>query len=161
MARQIPARPQAPTPLSGTYALVRSAYHEELVGGMSQAAAAELRALDPLCRLLEACAPGSFEIPLLAQELLERHRPDAVLAFGLLFEGETLHADLIARSVTNALQDLALHFRTPVLHEILVVRTEEQARDRCLGEELNRGWEAARAATRMVAELRRWRGESF
>jgi 6,7-dimethyl-8-ribityllumazine synthase len=155
MARNIPERPAQGFSLGGTYALVQSSYHAEFVGGMARSAAEELRKLDPGCQLLEATAPGSFEIPLFAQALLENHHPDAVLTFGLLFEGETLHADLIARSVTTALQELALQHRRPVLHEILVVQTEDQARARCLGTELNRGWEAARAALRAVSELRR------
>lgn len=160
MARNIPERPAQTFSLGGTYALVQSSYHAEFVGGMAQAAADELQKLDPDCQLLQATAPGSFEIPIFAQALLETNQPDAVLAFGLLFEGETLHADLIARSVTTALQELALQYRTPVLHEVLVVQSEDQARARCLGSELNRGWEAARAALRAVSELRRIRQTS-
>ncbi len=158
MATNIPERPAEDLRAKGLYALVESSYHPSYVGAMADAAGNELLAIAPDSQILRARAPGSFEIPLFVQEVLEHSRPDAVLAFGLLFEGETLHADLIARSVTHSLQDLALRYRTPVLHEILVVKTEEQARARCLGDDLNRGWEAARAATRAVTELRRLRG---
>ena len=57
------------------------------------------------------------------------------------------------RAVTGALLDLSLRFRVPVLHEVLVVQTEEQARERCLDGKLNRGVEAARAAVRMLQAL--------
>ena len=71
-------------------------------------------------------------------------------------KGETAHADLIARSVTAALMNIALEFRVPVIHEVLLLRNEEQAKARCLGTDLNRGIEAARAGVsiaRTVNEL--------
>jgi 6,7-dimethyl-8-ribityllumazine synthase len=47
-----------------------------------------------------------------------------------------------------------LTHRVPVLHEVLVCKTHDQAKERCLMPEINRGTEAARAAVRMLAALR-------
>jgi 6,7-dimethyl-8-ribityllumazine synthase len=117
----------------------------------------ELAAISPGFQTREYQAPGAFEVPLVVQELAERKDIDAIIALGVIIEGETQHAALIASSVTQSLQQIALAFRIPVIHEVLLVKNEEQARRRCLEEELNRGTEAARAAARMIqvmAEVR-------
>jgi 6,7-dimethyl-8-ribityllumazine synthase len=65
---------------------------------------------------------------------------------------------LIGNAVTEGLQRVALTHRVPTVHEVLLVKNEEQARARCLGAELNRGTEAARVAVRMtqaISEIRR------
>ncbi|GAB4254997.1 MAG: 6,7-dimethyl-8-ribityllumazine synthase [Candidatus Methylacidiphilales bacterium] len=102
--------------------------------------------------LLIRRVPGAFEIPLAVQRLLDKEKVDAVLAFGVIWKGQTDHADLIARAVTDALLDLSLRFDRPVLHEVLTVQTEAQARARCLGSKLNRGREAAEAVLGLLAE---------
>ena len=94
--------------------------------------------------------PGAFEIPLVVQEVAARGGIDAIIALGVIIEGETAHAALIARTVTDSLQRIALTQRLPVIHEVLLVKNEEQARARCLGPEFNRGMEAARVAVRMA-----------
>ena len=38
----------------------------------------------------------------------------------------------------------------PVIHEVLLVASEEEARERCSGVDINRGIEAARAAFTML-----------
>jgi len=81
-------------------------------------------------------------------------RTYAIVAFGVIIEGSTAHAGLIAGEITRALMELGLEWETPVIHEVLLVRDEAQARARCLGDEINRGAEAARAAVRMVDALR-------
>ena len=56
-----------------------------------------------------------------------------ILALGVVLQGETAHAELIARSVTAALMNLALEFSVPVIHEVLLLKNEEQAKARALG----------------------------
>jgi 6,7-dimethyl-8-ribityllumazine synthase len=152
MAKTLPAPPPV-TKRAGRYALVASAYNEEFVAPMARQAEAELRTLEPSCHILRVEAPGSWEIPLCVEELLHAEKWDAVLALGVVFQGETAHAELIARTVTEALMELSLRHRTPIQHEVLLLRDEEQARARCLGTEINRGVEAARAAVRLSRAL--------
>jgi 6,7-dimethyl-8-ribityllumazine synthase len=132
---------------------VASRYNAEFVDGLIAGAREELAVIAPGSSVEVHRVPGSFEIPLGVQTVGEFGKPDAILAFGLLWEGETMHANLIATSVTHALLDISLRLKIPVLHEVIVVRTEEQARERCLGSTINRGVEAARAAVRMLQTL--------
>ena len=138
--------------------MVASIYNSEFVDGLVAAARAELAVIAPGSSVEVHRVPGSFEIPLGVQFVVERRNVDAIFAFGLLWQGETSHADLIAGSVTKALLDISLRMKLPVLHEVIVAQTEEQARERCLGTTINRGTEAARAAVRMLQTLDTIRG---
>ncbi len=73
-----------------------------------------------------------------------------MIALGLIIRGSTEHADLVGRSVTDSLQQLAIQSLRPVIHEVLLVDDEKQAYARCIGAKLNRGREAARAAAAMI-----------
>lgn len=128
--------------------IVASRFNGEYVDGLVDSAVQTLEDHALTIRRV----PGAFEIPLAVQRLLEAHEVDAVLTFGLIWQGETQHADLIGREVTRALMDLSLEYDIPVLHEVLMVKTEEQAQARCFGKDLNRGREAAEAALSMLEE---------
>jgi 6,7-dimethyl-8-ribityllumazine synthase len=136
------------------FAIVASEYNRDYVDGLVRFASEELSIIAPQANLSVVRVPGSFEIPIAVQAVVRNQRPDAILAFGLIFDGETLHASLIATTVTQALSNISLSASVPVLHEVIVVKNEEQAKDRCLSPGINRGTEAARAAVRIVRTLR-------
>jgi 6,7-dimethyl-8-ribityllumazine synthase len=94
--------------------------------------------------------PGAFEFPVTVSKVLVTRELSAVIALGVIIRGATAHADLVGSSVTTALQDIAVERRCPVIHEVLLVNTEEDARERCLGTRINRGAEAARTAAAMA-----------
>jgi len=146
MAVSLPNRPRFAPRATHHYAVVESLYNEEFVKPMADTACAEIHEIEPTAGIDRVLSPGAFEIPLIVQAMLERKKYKAIIALGLILQGETAHAGLIARSVTESLQRLALKFRCPVIHEVLLVANREQAQKRCLEPELNRGIEAARAA---------------
>ena len=152
MSQILPSRPRQVSQRR-TFALVASEYNSEFVRGLSEHAQKELREISPNFQVLNFTVPGAFEIPLLVQELAGKKDIDAIIALGVIIEGETQHAALIGAAVTNSLQQIALGFRLPIIHEVLLVKNADQARKRCLQDELNRGTEAARVAARMVTVL--------
>jgi 6,7-dimethyl-8-ribityllumazine synthase len=98
--------------------------------------------------------PGAFEIPLQAQRLARTKRYAAVIALGVIWRGRTLHAEEILRAVTDALMRISLETDVPVIHEVLAVSAEAEARARCMGVKLNRGCEAAQAALALALSER-------
>ena len=144
-----------------TFALVASQYNPEYVQGLVDHAAQEFTRIAPSARLSLYQVPGAFEIPVLIQELamLPNNDIDAIVALGVIIQGDTEHANHIARTVTDALQQIALSTRIPVIHQVLSCKDEAQARTRCLDEELNRGIEAARAAVSMANIVSQVRGQ--
>lgn len=95
-------------------------------------------------------APGSFEVPLIGAALIEK--VDALMGFGIVLQGETMHAQNIMQSTTQALMDLQVQYKKPFAFEILHVHTLDQARARAEGEH-NKGFEAARAVLHSLATL--------
>ena len=142
-----------------TFALVASQYNGEFVQSLVDHTATELMRTIPNARLLLHQVPGAFEIPIVVQELASQEGNElaVIIALGVILQGETDHAELLARTVTDALQQIALTNRIPVIHQVLACKDEAQAKVRCLDSEHNRGTEAARAAISMakiIAQLR-------
>jgi 6,7-dimethyl-8-ribityllumazine synthase len=131
-------------------AIVASLYNPVLVDGLVAHFQQEILAISPFAQITVHRVPGSFEVPLGVELVAGQKTFDAVAAFGVLLQGATAHATLVAQSVTDALMQIALRHRIPVLHEILLVENEAQASARCVEPDLNRGIEAARAAVRML-----------
>ena len=163
MSTSIPPRPRQVSlnprhlAIRRRFAIVASQYNGEYVQGLVDHAVKELRALASNPHIDLHQVPGAFEVPVVVREIAHQKRADAILAMGVILHGKTDHADHLARSVTDALQRIATDDGVPVIHAVLSLRTETQAKERCLGEEMNRGTEAARTAVQMVnlmADLR-------
>ncbi|HEV3271192.1 MAG TPA: 6,7-dimethyl-8-ribityllumazine synthase [Candidatus Methylacidiphilales bacterium] len=129
------------------FALVVSEYNREYTDALLASARAALDGHE----LKVVRVPGAYEIPLQAQRLARTKRYAAVIALGVIWQGKTLHAGEILRAVTDALMRISLETDVPVLHQVLAVGTEAEARARCIGVKLNRGREAAQAALAIAA----------
>ena len=94
--------------------------------------------------------PGSFELVLGAQLLLENTEVAAVLCLGCVIQGETRHFDFICDAVSNGIMKLNMEYNCPVIFGLLTTNTLEQAKDRSGGKHGNKGIEAAITAIKMV-----------
>lgn len=155
MATVLPSRPRQANQRHN-FAIVVSTYHDAYARGLVEHTQREVEALTPGSQIEIFKVPGSFEIPLMVQAVAETGEFEAVIAFGVLMEGQTAHATLISTAVTEALMGIGLETRTPIIHEVLVVTSEEQAQARCIGDEINRGTEAARVAVKMANAMGRF-----
>lgn len=153
-AKTSPLRPRMAPRSTFSFAIVASQYNLEFTQPLVDFAHQELTTLEQGALVQLVWAPGAFEIPVLAKILASHGHHDAVIAFGVIFQGETSHAGLIANSVTHSLQQIAVEYSVPVIDGVLLMDTPEQARERCQGMEKNRGIEAARAAISVARTAR-------
>ena len=149
MSSALPPKPRIVGP-KVRICIVASKYNEQFTDALVENTIEELGELVPQGRVDLIRVPGAFEIPVMIASILERDPPACVIALGLIIRGSTEHADMVASSVTYTLQQLAVQSLRPVIHEVLLVADEKQAYARCIGAQLNRGREAARAAASMI-----------
>ena len=136
-----------------TFHIVASRFNAEYVDGLIDHVAEELRSIAPCGTISIHRVPGSFEIPVVAREVAIQDKADAIIACGVIMQGETDHAQNLSRSVTDALQDIAVKHGVPVINAVLSFDNENQARARCVENKINRGTEAARAAVEIANVL--------
>lgn len=100
-------------------------------------------------------APGSFELPVVAQRLAGQGH-DAVVALGVVVRGGTPHFDYVCSAVTSGLSRVALDAGVPVGFGLLTCDDDAQARDRAglEGSNEDKGYEAAHAAVSTALTLR-------
>jgi len=98
-----------------------------------------------------AFVPGSFEIPLAAQYAFEKGF-DAVVAVGLVLQGETPHFDYVCQGVTQGVIDVSLKYGKPIGFGVLMCNDLDQARARSgiAGSKEDKGYDGAIAALELL-----------
>lgn len=149
---------------AATFAIVASRYNARYVDAMLRAAKAQLkRAGAKQVRVIRV--PGAYEIPLAAARLAKAAAaarpappaPSAIICLGVILRGQTVHAAHIGEAVSQALMQIQLQYQVPVIHEVLLLENQDQARVRCLGKTHNRGAEAAQTALAMAQVMAKLR----
>jgi len=142
-----------------SFIIVASQFNGEYVQGLINHAREELRALSPGATISLQRVPGAFEIPIVVRELASQKKVDAIIAVAVILKGKTGHASNLSRSVTDALQRIAVDHGVPVINAVLSLDNETQAHERCLKNKINRGTEAARAAVKIAGVMSKLRAK--
>jgi 6,7-dimethyl-8-ribityllumazine synthase len=101
--------------------------------------------------------PGSFDMPLILEELLKKSDVDAVVTLGAVIKGETRHDEIVAENAARLIADLSLKHGKPVALGITGPNiTIEQARNRVRVVPMR----AVNAAVNMAIRIKRLKKEN-
>ncbi len=134
-----------------SFALIVSEWNIEITNALKEAAVETLLKYKAISENIHLhYVPGSFELPLAAQWVLEHLEVDAVICLGCVIQGETRHFEFICQSVSQSIAHLNLNYSRPVIFGVLTTDNIQQAIERAGGTHGNKGVEAAVAAIKMI-----------
>jgi len=147
-----PVKTKSVRTAGGTFAIVASKYNARYVDAMLRAAKAEILRAGGQVQVVRV--PGAYEIPVVAARLARTQEFVGVICLGVILRGATTHAQHIGEAVSNALSQIQIMHEVPIIHEVLLLENEQQAKERCLDNKHNRGLEAAQTALEMARVMR-------
>jgi 6,7-dimethyl-8-ribityllumazine synthase len=132
-------------------AVIVSRFNQEITNKLLEGALDALaRQGVPESQILQYEVPGAFELPLLAQALLDKPEIAGVIALGAVIRGETPHFDYVAGESAHGLMSVMLKTGKPIANGILTTDNEAQAWDRVGGTHGHKGSDAADALIEMI-----------
>ena len=137
----------------GKIAILKSKWYPELNTRLADTCAGVLQA-HGYAQVERHTLPGSLALPLAAADLLAsdiEEQIDAIVCFGIIVKGETLHFEMITNECMRGLGEVMRQYRRPIIVEILPVLEIAHAQARAGEDEFNKGYEAAAAAIEMIA----------
>jgi len=93
--------------------------------------------------------PGSFDMPIIIQDLLEKKDVDAVVTLGAIVKGETAHDEIIAATLSDRISALSIKFHKPVALGVSGPRESWAQAETRAEEYANRSVEAALTLVRV------------
>jgi len=77
-----------------------------------------------------AWVPGAYEIPLVAQKMVETNKYDAIICLGAVIRGETTHYDYVCNQAATGIGKVSLEAGLPVIFGVLTTENKYQAFER-------------------------------
>ena len=105
-----------------------------------------------------AWVPGAFEIPLIAAEMADSGKYDAIICLGAVIRGSTSHYDYVCNEVSKGIAAVSLESGVPVMFGVLTTENIEQAIERAGTKAGNKGYDCALGAIEMVNLIREIEG---
>lgn len=136
-------------------AIVVSRFNTEVTSGLLKGALAYLGEQGISVRQGDIKeAPGAFEIPIIAQALVQHGSFDGVICLGCVVKGETAHFEYISDAASKGLMNVSLETGKPLTFGILTTYSQDQAIARSVDDAHNKGREAAAACVETITTIR-------
>ena len=103
-----------------------------------------------------AWVPGAFEIPILAQNMADSGRYDAIICVGAVIRGSTSHYELVVNETAKGIAQAGMKSGVPVLFGVITTENIEQAIERAGSKAGNKGYDCALGAIEMVNLMRQF-----
>ena len=97
-----------------------------------------------------AWVPGAFELPIVAKQMAESGKYDAVICVGAVIRGSTSHYELVCNEVAKGIAQVSMQTGVPVLFGVITTENIEQAIERAGSKAGNKGYDCALSAIEMV-----------
>ena len=94
--------------------------------------------------------PGSFDIPVVAENLGRKKDIEAVICLGAVIRGETIHFDLVAQEAARGIMQVSLSTGKPIIFGVITTETTAQAYKRSQAKGSNKGRDAVVSALDMI-----------
>ena len=95
-----------------------------------------------------AWVPGSFELPIISQELARKEKYDVIITLGAVIRGDTPHFDVVVSEASKGIATVSRETGIPIIFGVLTTDTMQQALERA-GIKNNLGWSYALQALEM------------
>ena len=133
------------------FAIVVAEWNEDITEALFQGAHDALLKLGVKREnIIRKNVPGSFELPLGAQWMVDQKEVAAVIALGCVIQGDTPHFDYICQAVANGIMKVNLKANKPVAFGVITTLNRKQALERAGGKLGNKGEEAALTVIKML-----------
>ena len=95
-----------------------------------------------------AWVPGSFELPIISQQLARQGKYEVVITLGAVIRGDTPHFDVVVSEASKGIATVSRDTGVPIIFGVLTTDTMQQALERA-GIKNNLGWSYALQALEM------------
>ncbi len=110
--------------------IVVSEFNNDITSRMLERATSHASSLGAAVKYV-CYVPGTFDMPLMIENLLKKNDIDAVVTLGAVVKGETEHDQIVAKNASRLVADLSLKYGKPVTLGISGPdMSKQQAKDR-------------------------------
>ena len=95
-----------------------------------------------------AWVPGSFELPIISQELARTGKYEVLITLGAVIRGDTPHFDVVVSEASKGIASVSRDTGVPIIFGVLTTDSMQQALERA-GIKNNLGWSYALQALEM------------